>query len=487
MSVIQPAQDPTRDATDDATTAISEPNTCKAQPPAAGQPQPTAPSPETSKPLPARARLFALLLGALAVAVCIDRLVFTSEPRTIVLHIAIFWMVCLAASMALFLRSALHQPMWWFLAVALLTLLIRILTFPDSPGDANSDYQFLTLLLLAPALLMLQLQLGTGRFEPYHPSRNIIRWFGGWFVDPFSYLPRFIAALQAVTASKIDAEEQDTAPANRHLARKIAAAALIAAPVLAALVSLLYSSDLVFAYFVQRFIGDIDLTHAALHLLAIAIPFPFLFSLLANVNRRADAEPIVPAGQTAAALARQSIQQSAQRRETFDVIIVEFVFGAVLALYSAFSAVQFAFLFARQGLPNGYTYAQYAREGFFQLLLVACINLIGFGIVLLFCRRTKTVLGMQIALLAATAVLLASSATRLGLYINVYGLTWLRFVSMAFIALLAVILMLCLMRLFAARVPLLTVCFILLVVWYLVLGALNPSGFIAAYNSAHGL
>lgn len=452
-----------------------------------------------SKPLPHRSRILALMLGALAVTVGIDRLVLTSEPHTIVLHIAIFWMVCLAASIALFLRSAFRQPMWWFLAAALLALLIRTLTFPDSPGDANSYYQFLTLSLFAPALLMLQLQLGTGLLEPYHPSSSVIRWFGGWFVDPFSYLPRFVAALQTVATSKTDDAEHspgatghntagkgttghDVVPASRQLAQKIAIATLIAVPVLAVLANLLYSSDLVFAYFVRHAIGDIDLTAAIRHLLVIATPIPFLFSLLANINRRADTRLTERSRQSAA-----PAQEPIQRNEIFDVVIVEIVLGAVLALYLAFSVVQFTFLFARQGLPNGYTYAQYAREGFFQLLLVACINLVSFGIVLLCCRRTKTVLGMQIALLAATVVLLASSATRLRLYINVYGLTWLRFASMAFIVLLTVMLILCIVRLFVARVPLLVVCFIVFVAWYLALGLMNPSGFIAAYNSGHGL
>jgi hypothetical protein len=58
---------------------------------------------------------------------------------------------------------------------------------------------------------------------------------------------------------------------------------------------------------------------------------------------------------------------------------------------------------------------------------------------------------------------------------------------MAFIVLLTVMLILCIVRLFVARVPLLVVCLIVFVAWYLVLGLMNPSGFIAAYNSGHGL
>ena len=50
-----------------------------------------------------------------------------------------------------------------------------------------------------------------------------------------------------------------------------------------------------------------------------------------------------------------------------------------------YAGIQILFLFLRldQGLPDGVTYSQYAREGFWQLLLVSLIN---FGTVLVCVR-----------------------------------------------------------------------------------------------------
>jgi len=47
-------------------------------------------------------------------------------------------------------------------------------------------------------------------------------------------------------------------------------------------------------------------------------------------------------------------------------------------LYAFFIAIQFSYLFGslRYGLPQNFTYAQYARKGFFELVAVTLINLI---------------------------------------------------------------------------------------------------------------
>ena len=50
--------------------------------------------------------------------------------------------------------------------------------------------------------------------------------------------------------------------------------------------------------------------------------------------------------------------------------------GILTALYLVFSVVQIGGLFlGKMTLPQGYTYAMYAREGFFQLLAVSILNL----------------------------------------------------------------------------------------------------------------
>ncbi|MDN6655291.1 MAG: DUF4173 domain-containing protein [Bifidobacterium crudilactis] len=145
--------------------------------------------------------------------------------------------------------------------------------------------------------------------------------------------------------------------------------------------------------------------------------------------------------------------------------------------------MQFTFLFARQGLPDGYTYAEYARQGFWQLLAATGINLIGYGLVLIYSPRKRTLDSLLLCLIAATAVVLASSAVRLSLYITAYGLTWLRLASLLFMGLVALVLILAIVRLRFADIPMLTVCATLFVFWFVLLGYLNPSAIIDMYNA----
>ena len=107
------------------------------------------------------------------------------------------------------------------------------------------------------------------------------------------------------------------------------------------------------------------------------------------------------------------------------------------ALYALFAAVQFEYLFggAEAAAMEG-GWAEYARSGFMQLVLVAAVDLA----VLLFCAvragHSRAVRVLCLLLAALTAVILASAFWRMRLYILAYGLSVLRAMTlwaMAFI------------------------------------------------------
>ena len=52
------------------------------------------------------------------------------------------------------------------------------------------------------------------------------------------------------------------------------------------------------------------------------------------------------------------------------------IIAMVLCLVSVSYTHLFGLFLGKMQLPEGYTYAQYAREGFFQLLAVSILNLI---------------------------------------------------------------------------------------------------------------
>jgi Domain of unknown function (DUF4173) len=107
---------------------------------------------------------------------------------------------------------------------------------------------------------------------------------------------------------------------------------------------------------------------------------------------------------------------------------------AVDALFAFFVVLQLAYLFggldtlAATGLP----YAQYARNGFFELVVVAVL---AGGLLALVhavaARRTPVLLGAGLGLAGLTAIVLASALLRLRIYQDAYGWTELRFYVLA--------------------------------------------------------
>jgi hypothetical protein len=117
------------------------------------------------------------------------------------------------------------------------------------------------------------------------------------------------------------------------------------------------------------------------------------------------------------------------------------VLVALDLLFVAFVVIQAAYLFG--GLDTleatGMTYAEYARRGFFELLVVAFLVAgVILGLEALVTRRSRAYVGAAIVLVVLTMVILASSLLRLRLYQEAYGWTELRFYVLAAIAWLAI-------------------------------------------------
>ncbi|WP_373465839.1 DUF4173 domain-containing protein [Streptomyces sp. V3I8] len=104
------------------------------------------------------------------------------------------------------------------------------------------------------------------------------------------------------------------------------------------------------------------------------------------------------------------------------------------ALFAAFNAVQLAVLFGGYDAvleKTGLTYADYARQGFWQLLLVTLLTLVVIVLALRWAPRdgardwtlVRAVLG---TLCALALVVVASAVRRMDMYVQAYGLTRLR-------------------------------------------------------------
>ena len=120
--------------------------------------------------------------------------------------------------------------------------------------------------------------------------------------------------------------------------------------------------------------------------------------------------------------------------------IAVLTFGMIVsAVYVLFIGLQARYLFSAFFgiLPEAYTYAQYARQGFFELCVIALLNA-SFLIAMNGCaktpRRKNRGLLLENGILGAlTLLLLATAASKLGMYIVAYGFTVKRCISSVFL------------------------------------------------------
>ena len=120
--------------------------------------------------------------------------------------------------------------------------------------------------------------------------------------------------------------------------------------------------------------------------------------------------------------------------------IAVLTFGIIVsAVYVLFIGLQARYLFSAFFgiLPEAYTYAQYARQGFFELCVIALLNA-SFLIAMNGCaktpRRKNRGLLLENGILGAlTLLLLATAASKLGMYIVAYGFTVKRCISSVFL------------------------------------------------------
>lgn len=114
-----------------------------------------------------------------------------------------------------------------------------------------------------------------------------------------------------------------------------------------------------------------------------------------------------------------------------DPTAVRMVLAALTAVYGLFAYIQIRYLFAgTESVRMSGGYAAYARSGFFQLVLVALMTLCLILPSLILCREDKPVRILSAIVAVLTAIIDISAFFRMFLYIDAYGLTTLRVVTL---------------------------------------------------------
>ncbi|NTU88709.1 MAG: DUF4173 domain-containing protein [Actinobacteria bacterium] len=212
----------------------------------------------------------------------------------------------------------------------------------------------------------------------------------------------------------------------------VLAGVLIALVVLAVVLPLLSSADAVFGSFFNGFaqwLEQLNPWESLWHIIRVLLLAPFIFALLYNVSKHRRLEnadnPLLG-----------SLPHARNITLSTALIVLDIV-------YLLFVAVQLQFLFGgaeASSMSGGY--AAYAREGFFQLVAVAAINLLALlaTLVMADAKDTKGMRVMRVlslVLLFCTVIILVSACMRMLLYISVFGFSLLRaltLLGMVFIA-----------------------------------------------------
>lgn len=186
---------------------------------------------------------------------------------------------------------------------------------------------------------------------------------------------------------------------------------VIAVPVLAILIPLLISADAAFDALLQK-LPDWDFGE-----LFVTVFFGAFLVCLLYVRG------------VALHSNRSEQKQKASGKKGMSPVTVNTVLGTVVLLYAVYLVSQLSYFFGGfMGLlPEGYSMAEYARRGFFEMAWICAINLsimtLAVGLVK---KETKAPLSTRLLCLfigMVTLLLVATASAKMLLYIGSYGLT----------------------------------------------------------------
>jgi hypothetical protein len=241
---------------------------------------------------------------------------------------------------------------------------------------------------------------------------------------------------------------------------------VVTIPIFIIVLLLLTSADIVFKNMAESLLSGFRFDNIILVVLMVLVMFMASYGILVL-------------------LCRHYIKEEVKDNRKGEPLIAIPVAGVLSLLYIVFSGVQILYLFmGNMELPAGYTYAEYAREGFFQLLAVGILNLILVLVGLCYFRPNKVLKVILTVMSACTFIMLASSAMRMIIYIQYYYLTFLRILVLWSLAVLFIIFTGVIIYIFKEDFPLFRYSMIVVTVLYLGLSFSHPDYWIAKVNVA---
>jgi len=266
----------------------------------------------------------------------------------------------------------------------------------------------------------------TGRLLDGRTSQWVF--FDGWnalAVVPFG---NFCCQAQVLFGSGEESEEGQKGK-GRYMGAVLLGIAL-AVPALIIILPLLASADAGFERLTRDLVQYIQ-QHLLTVLLRLAFAVPvscYLYGLVFGgiSGRKTDQ------------IQKEKLQKAGQGIRVVPDTAICTAMGILCAIYLLFMGIQGNYLFSAFAgqIPQDFTYAEYARRGFFELCQIGAWNLILLGCAGLFskseCREHRGLSLFTVLLSVLTLLLIITAMSKMGMYISVYGLTVNRILPMVF-------------------------------------------------------
>lgn len=325
-------------------------------------------------------------------------------------NFAIYVILCLAGGLYLLLGVEKTKPARGALWLLIPILFFAAVTFVRAEPMTSFLSHALTLFLMG----LLAITFLGGRWI----------WYGLWdYVTGFLKLGgNMLVKPLSFSAEARKERAESGAPAKRSV-WPVIRGVVIALPVIAIFASLLASADAVFEARLQDFLDFLNIENLAEYIFRLSYILIGAY-LLAGVFLHA------AANSKDEKLLNEDKLILAPFLGFIESVIV---LGSVALLFALFVVIQFQYFFGGQANIHidGYTYSEYARRGFGELVAVAFFSLLlilGLGAVTK--RETesqrKTFSGLSIGIVALVLVMLVSAYRRLVLYETAYGFSELR-------------------------------------------------------------
>ncbi|BBH23646.1 hypothetical protein Back11_49910 [Paenibacillus baekrokdamisoli] len=379
-------------------------------------------------------------------------------------------------------RMRAPTPFGWLLLIVNLMLSMTYVLFN------NSFFYVLNVLVIPPLIFIHMSYMLSARRIEWWKIRIIQDALDHLFVQSTRHFPTVFKVIRLSTFRRMNKQ-------RKGVMSKVLLGLVIALPFLVIVINLLASADGVFNSLLSGVPGWLDqlsYSESVLRLIWVII-FGFLFFgyLWGFIKQKTyDWEKRAQAAKAQLRTDSEAAALTVQSSYQIDPIIMATVLIAFNAVYVLFVVVQFTYLFgAGQGiLPEGSSYAEYARSGFVELIAVSIINFAIMMITLVFgsaqgqSALKKLNNAMLYILVGCSFVMLYSAYMRLTLYEDTFGYTYIRFLVHAFMLFLAILLIIAGFRIHYARIPL-TKCYIVLgLISYVMMNYIGMDRIIASNN-----